>query len=423
MTHRSPRNGEPSRLDPDVARTLAAAGLTRRSFLKRAGAGGLLLAGGGLLAACGIEGQNQAAPSETAAPVASSSGAPTEAATQVAEEPQLNIENWIEYIDVDDSGQSPTLRQFTRETGIKVEYGEGINGNNEYFAKIQAQLDAGEDIGEDIIVLTDWMAGRLIRFGWLTPLNKELIPNFSNLKPGLRSPDFDPEREFSMPWQSGLTGIGYNPKLVGKKLTSLNDLFDPALKGQVTFLTEMRDTMGLILASMGFDPLAHEFSEYEQAIEKLDGAVQSGQIRAFTGNDYAADLAAGNIGAAIAWSGDVIQAQFENPDIEWLLPAEGALLWSDNMLIPANAQHPNNAATFMNFVYDPQVAAQIVAWVNYITPVTGAQEAMADIDESLVDNELIFPTDKTLDQTFDFKSLTPDEEREYEDLFQSVIGV
>nr|MDQ3342871.1 extracellular solute-binding protein [Actinomycetota bacterium] len=150
--------------------------------------------------------------------------------------------------------------------------------------------------------------------------------------------------------------------------------------------------------------------------------VSSGQVRAFTGNDYAADLAAGNIGAAIAWSGDVIQSQFENPDIKWVLPAEGGLLFSDNMLIPANAQHVANAHAFMDFVYRPEIAAQIAAWVNYITPVEGAQEAIAEIDESLADNELIFPGEQTLSNTFDFKQLSEEEEREYQDLFQGVIG-
>src|SRR3712207_1437713 len=167
----------------------------------------------------------------------------------------------------------------------------------------------------------------------------------------------------------------------------------------------MRDTMGLIMRSMGLDPLNHEFSEYEQAIAKLQKAVDDGQVRAFTGNDYIADIAAGNIGAAIAWSGDIIQAQFENPDIEWVLPKEGAFIWSDNMLIPGQAQNVANAHAFMNYVYDPAVAAQIAAWVNYITPVDGVKEEIAKIDDSLVDNELIFPTEKTLSQTFEFKDL------------------
>ena len=425
MTHRVPGDGaKRQQLDPEVVRTLARAGLSRRSFLRGVSAGGAVLAGGGLLAACGIEGQNQASGGGDASEPVGAASETAAASEAASEEPVLNFENWIEYIDVSDTNENvrPSLAAFTKQTGIKVNYGEGINSNDEYFAKIRAQLEAGEDIGEDIIVLTDWMAGRLVRFGWLETLNHDNIPNMKNLKEGLRRPDFDPERQYSLPWQSGLTGIGYNPKLVGKKITSVNDLFDSALKGKVTFLTEMRDTMGVVMAGMGMNPLEHEFSDYEKAIEKLQEAVSSGQVRAFTGNDYVADLAAGNIGAAIAWSGDVIQAKFENPQIEWVIPDDGALLWSDNMLIPANAQHRNNAEKFMNYVYEPAVAAQIAAWVNYITPVEGAQEAIAEIDPSLAENELIFPTSETLDKTFDFKALTPEEEREYQDLFQSVIG-
>ncbi|MDQ3710169.1 MAG: extracellular solute-binding protein [Actinomycetota bacterium] len=404
---------QPFQPDPDVLAALARAGLTRRSFLRRVGAGGALLASGGLLSACGIGGEarSQAGSSEE--------GSSPQPQQTVGGE--LNFSNWTLYID-QRKNKRPTLIDFREETGVKVNYFEDINSNDEYFAKVRNQLANGEDIGRDLMVLTDWMAGRLIELGWLEQIDASQIPNMDNLREGLQSPAFDPERQWSLPWQSGMTGIGYNPKLIGRKITSVNDLFADDLAGQVTFLSEMRDTTGLVMAAMGADPLNHEFSEYEAAIEKLGDAVGSGQVRAFTGNDYAADLAAGNIGAAIAWSGDVIQSQFENPDVQWVLPAEGGLLWSDNMLIPANAQHVANAHAFMNFVYRPQIAAQIAAWVNYITPVEGAQDAIAEIDESLADNELIFPGQQTLSNTFDFKQLSAEEEREYQDLFQGVIG-
>ena len=415
MTHRRP--------DPDVLKQLASYGLSRRSFLR----GSATLAAGGALAACGIGngGNTTAGPTGGAGGASGgASAAPSAAPSELGEVGgQLNISNWTEYIDPGKGGKpSPTLREFEKQNGVKVKYTEDVNDNNSFFAKIRNPLQAGEDTGRDIIVLTDWMAARLIRLGWLEQLVHEELPNMKNLVPGLQEVAFDPNRDYSLPWQSGLTGIGYNKKLVGKTIESVEDLFDPALKGQVTFLTEMRDTMGLIMASMGADPLNHEFSEYEAAIEKMQKAVDDGQVRAFTGNDYIADIAAGNIGAAIAWSGDIIQAQFENPDIEWVLPKEGALLWSDNMLIPGQAQNAANAHAFMNYVYDPAVAAQIAAWVNYITPVAGVKEEIAKIDDSLVENELIFPTDQTLSQTFQFKDLDEEEETEYEELFQSVIG-
>ena len=410
----------PRRPDPDVVRAIRAAGLTRRDFLRRIGAGGATLAAGSFLAACGIGGEGNNGAAGGASP-----GAGPSPITIGEIGGELNISTWTEYIDVAGKGgkkHSPTLQQFEKQTDVKVNYVEDVNDNNAFFAKIRNQLQAEEDTGRDIVVLTDWMVARLIRLGWVTPLVHDWIPNLENLVSGLQEVEFDPGRQYSLPWQSGITGIGYNPKLVGKKITAVEDLFDPALSGKVTFLTEMRDTMGLIMASMGLDPLAHEFSEYEQAISKLQKAVDSGQVRAFTGNDYVADLAAGNIGAAIAWSGDVIQSQFENPDIEWVLPSEGGLLWSDNMLIPAQAQNLANAHAFMDFVYDPAIAAQIVAWVNYISPVEGAKEEIAKIDESLVDNELIFPSEDTLSQTFEFKTLDEAEEQQYEELFQGVIG-
>ena len=411
MTHRRP--------DPDVLRLLESAGLSRRSFLR----GGAAVAMGGFLAACGIGGggNNTVSPPSDGATAAGASPTPVDLGEVGGE---LNFSNWTEYIDPGTGSKpSPTLVDFKKETGVQVNYVEDVNDNNSFFAKIRNPLAAGEDTGRDIIVLTDWMAARLVNLGWLTPLVHDRIPNMSNLVEKLQSVEWDPERQYSLPWQSGFTGIGYNPKLLGgKKITSIEDLFDPALAGKVTFLTEMRDTMGLIMASMGFDPVNHEFSEYEQAIDKLQKAVDDGQVRAFTGNDYVADLAAGNIGAAIAWSGDVIQSQFENPDIQWVLPAEGGLLWSDNMLIPAQAQNVANAHALMDFVYDPEVAAQIAAWVNYITPVEGAKEAIAKIDDSLVDNQLIFPDADTLAKSFEFKTLSEEEEVQYEELFQGVIG-
>jgi spermidine/putrescine transport system substrate-binding protein len=403
-------------MDPRVAQVLAAHGLSRRRFLRNAGMGGVLLGGGTVLSACGIEG------GETAGGEATEAAAGGQGESQAAGE--LNFSNWPLYIDVseDDENERPTLTQFTEETGITVNYFEDINSNEEYFATVREQLDAGEDIGRDLMVLTDWMAGRLLSFGWLSELNKDNIPNAENLNERLQNVAFDPERAYSLPWQSGLTGIGYNRETVGRDLTSVNDLFAEDLAGRVTFLAEMRDTMGLLMASMGIDPLNHEFSDYERAIERLQQAVDAGQIRQFPGNDYVADLSAGNAVAALGWSGDLLQLQLEDPALQFVVPAEGALLWSDNMLVPANAAHQAAAEQFMNFVYRPEIAAQIAASVNYITPVEGAQEALAELDPELAESELIFPSQESLERTFDFKQLDEEEEARYQELFQGVIG-
>lgn len=316
----------------------------------------------------------------------------------------------------------PTLDAFTKETGIKVNYFEDVNSNEEYFGKVRNQLANDQSIGRDLTVLTDWMAARMIGLDWLQEIDEANIPNMSNLRETLQEVAFDLERMFSLPWQSGMTGIGVNPTAVDKEITSINDLFDEALAGRVTMLSEMRDTMGLVMAGMGIDPLDHTFEEYQEAIAKVQKAVDDGQIRQFTGNEYAEDLAAGNIAAAIAWSGDIIQLQFDNPDLQFVVPDEGSLLWSDNMLIPINAEHKANAEALMNYYYRPEAAAELAAWVNYITPVEGAKDAMGDIDEELVDNELIFPPEELLGNTFDFKPLSEDEDREYQSAFQAVIG-
>jgi spermidine/putrescine transport system substrate-binding protein len=274
------------------------------------------------------------------------------------------------------------------------------------------------------------MAARFIRLGWAEQLDKSLIPNAANLVESLRSPDFDPNRDYTLPWQSGMTAIGYNPNLTGRELTSINDIFDPAFAGRVTMLTEMRDTMGLVMLSEGIDPTTCTVDDARVATDKIRQARESGQIRRFTGNDYTEDLAAGNVAVAFAWSGDVIQLQADNPDLVFLIPEEGLMLWSDNMLIPAGAANYEAAHAWMNFAYDPRVAAKIESWVNFICPVEGAREALLELADEiddpelaeLADDQLIFPDDETLDKTHIFKNLDEEEERQFNELFQSAIG-
>jgi len=387
--------------------------ITRRQLLRRAAAGGVTLSLPAFLAACGggngIEGQ----------------GADTSAATTtVAKElkDKLVFANWPLYIDVnEDTNERPTLAQFTEETGVEVEYIEEINDNEEWFGKYQAQLAAGDDIGRDIVVLTDWMAARMVRLGYVQKIDKEAIPNASNLEDALANPGWDPGREFSMPWQSGLTGIAYNKKEVPGGVSTIEQLLtDPQLKGKVTVLTEMPDCMGHMIAATGGDPAAVTAESFTAGIEMLQAAVDSGQIRRFTGNDYGDDLSAGNVLASMAWSGDVVQLQLDNPDLEFVIPESGAHIWTDNMLVP-NGGDVFTASTYMNFVYDPAVAAEIEAYVNYICPVVGAQEEIATIDESLAENPLIFPDEETLSNTWIFDAEAADN-TDYKEQFQAVIG-
>jgi spermidine/putrescine transport system substrate-binding protein len=394
---------DPFRRGPSRTRS----GLSRRGFLRALGAGGVVLAAGPVLSACGTD------------PVSPSSGGGGggDAGT-------VNWSNWPLYLDTaeDDENSYPTLAAFEQESGLEVNYTEDINSNGEFFGKISPQLEAGRSTGRDLVVLTDWMAGRMISLGYAMELDKANIPNAENLISSYQDLDFDPGRAYSLPWQSGLTGIGYSPEKLGREITELDDLFEADLKGRITMLSEMRDTMGLLLLSMGKMPEDHTFADYQAAIAKLQGLVDDGWIRSFTGNDYAADLASGNIGAAVGWSGDVLQLQADDPGMQFVVPGAGGILWSDNLLVPKGAANKAGAEAVIDHYYDPAVAAEVAAWVNYVTPVDGAQEAMAEIDPDLAENELIFPTEETLSRLHAFKPLEEAEERQYQDLFQKVIG-
>ena len=388
--------------------------ITRRELLRRSAIGGAALSLPSLLAACGggdgIEAQEGRTEEEAAATVE----------RQLAK--TLTISNWPLYIDVDDKTKKrPTVEQFKKKYGVNVKYIEDVNDNEEWFGKFQAQLSQGQAIGRDITVLTDWMASRMVRLGYVEKVDKETIENAANLVDTLQHPGWDPNRDYSLPWQSGLTGIAYNEKKLGRALTSVDELLtDRALRGKVTALSEMPDTMGLIMQANGDDPSKVNEKAFDAAIAKLQDAVDSGQIRKFTGNDYAPLLAKGDIVACFAWSGDVVQLQLDNPNLKFAIPESGGMIWTDNMLIPTGG-HVFTASTWMNFVYDPKIAAQIEAYVNYICPVEGAKEEIAKIDASLAENELIFPSEETLANVKAFDTEAADNQ-EYKEKFQTVIG-
>ena len=307
---------------------------------------------------------------------------------------KLIVSNWPAYLDEAEKGDKNTLQDFEARTGISVSYTDDVSDNAEFFAKVRNQLGDCQPIGRDLMVLTDWMAAKMIG-ARLDPAARRR----QGAQPA-QEPDQAPAGTGSgtrtaptpHPWQSGLTGIAYNAKLT-KEVGSFEDLLTrPDLKGKITLLSEMRDTMAFMLKIDGANP--DDFTERRvgrRAIANLAGVVKAGQVRAFTGNEYIQDLTAGNIVACEAWSGDVIQAQFDNPDIKFVVPEEGLALWSDNMLVPNKAEHQSNAEKWIDYYYEPEVAAKLAAWVNYICPVEGAREEMGKIDDSLVDNKLIFP--------------------------------
>lgn len=400
---RYPHHRSPS---PEVASLLAAVG--RRTLMK----GAVAVAAGSALAACGTEGTKQSEASCVSDDLSST-------------EKKLAFSNWPQYMDVDEKDESkrPTLEAFQSSTGIQVTYTEDVNDNDEFFGKVRNQLANCQSTGRDIFVLTDWMAGRVIRLGWIQKLDKAAIPNVqANLLQSLRGRSFDSGDEHAVPWQSGLSGIAYNGAVTGEVRTVDELLTRADLKGKVTCLTEMRDTMGLLLLSNGHDPNKFTEAQFDDALEKLKRAVASGQIRRFTGNDYAPDLAKGDIAACIAWSGDVLQLTAENEKIQFVAPDSGVMLWSDNMLVPNKAAHKANAEKLMNYYYEPAVAAELAAYVNYICPVQGAQEEITKIDPELATNPLIFPDAATLGRTKAFMALDEAQERTYSQKFQQAIG-
>jgi spermidine/putrescine transport system substrate-binding protein len=385
--------------------------LTRRTVMQGAAAAGAAAA----LAACGVKGTSTSS---------SASAKPTTKDMSDVDK-LVNWSNWPEYIDVNDTTKThPTLDEFTKKTGIKVNYAEDVNDNDEFFAKIRPQLSAGQDTGRDTFCLTDWMASRLIRLGWVQKLDKANIPNWTNLEDSLQQVEFDKGREYSLPWQSGFTGIAYNPKSTGgAKIETVDQLLtDPAIKGRVTLLTEMRDTVGLIMLSQGKDPANFTDDDFNAAIAAIQKAKDAGQLKGFTGNEYGKGLASGDIAACFAWTGDVVQLRADNPNLGYVLPATGQMIWSDNFLIPNLAQHKKNAETLINYYYDPAVMAQVEDYVNYISPVKGSKEILLKSDPTVANNELIFPSAATMANAHVFMGLTADQETKYNKAFQAVIG-
>ncbi|MEU6991378.1 spermidine/putrescine ABC transporter substrate-binding protein [Streptomyces sp. NPDC046465] len=411
---------EPERLSPAqlaaMHRSLrrGRGSLTRRSLLRASTGGAFAVGGLGALSACGI-------------PAAGKKQGEVSSEDHSAEEKRIAFSNWAEYMDVDekDKNRRPTLAAFTKRTGITVKYTEDINDNVEFFGKVKPQLAAGQDTGRDLICVTDWLAARFIRFGWVQKLDPANLPHaYANLSAQFRDPDWDPGRAYSYPWTGISTVIAYNKKATGgKKITSVSELLDePKLKGRVGFLSEMRDTVGMTLLDLGKDPGDFTDDDFDAAIARLQKAVDKKQIRRFTGNDYTSDLATGDIAACLGWAGDIVQLKADNPDIDFHIPDQGYITSTDNLLVPNKARHKRNAERLIDYYYEPEPAAHLAAYINYVCPVDGVRDALARIDEDAASNPLIIPSKEMKEKSRAFRSLTPEEETAYEEKFAKLTG-
>jgi spermidine/putrescine transport system substrate-binding protein len=384
--------------------------ISRRRLLRRGAAGALGVSALSYLAACGSEtgGGDGGEAKEDAKTIAKG---------EIAK--SMYFANWPLYIE-EDRG---TLKEFEKKYGTKVKYVEEINDNVEFFGKVRQQYERGDSGGRDIHVVSDWMADRMIQLGYVQRFDKKELPKVeANLIQRLKSPPFDPKREFSVPWQSGQTGIIYLEDKVKREPKSVEDLFDPAYKGKVTMLTEMRDSVGMVAAFLGHDPEKATLDQFMEAVDLIDKNVQSGQIRGFTGNEYIKDLPKADSWLVLGWSGDAIALSSEQKNIKFVTPESGFHLWTDNMQIPVGAPAAYTAQKFIDFVYDPKVAVDITAYVNYVCPVEGVQEILAERDPKLAESQFIFPDNQTLSNAFVFRGLKPEEARELDDAFQRVIG-
>jgi len=381
----------------------------------------------------------------TSTPGATASATPTEGPTDpppATPQPTLAGEvvfgNWPLYIDIDEeTGDYPTLEAFTEQTGIQVSYQEDIGDNSDFFGRIQPDLAAGNPTGYDIIAPSDWMIARLIRLGYVQPLDKSLLPNFeANAQDLFLDPWYDPGNTYSIPWQGGIVGIAYNPTLTGREITSFDDLLDPEFAGRAGLFSEMIDTMSMTILSLGVKPEDATMADVQAARDKLLGPAQEGQFRDFYDNSYVDALATGDLAISMAWSGDVTNIElYENPDVKFVIPDTGGLLFVDNMVIPNGAEHVADAYKLMDYWYTLEAAVPLSEYIGYYSPVKGVREqilldartARDEGDEEWATQlerlaQDSFPDEDALDNVFNYKILTEEEERQWNDLFSEVVS-
>jgi spermidine/putrescine transport system substrate-binding protein len=316
----------------------------------------------------------------------------------------LDFANWPYYIDRTKKNDHPSLDLFTKQTGIDVNYSRPIRGNAEFLSRIRPALAAGKPTGFDLIVVTNGpQLSTLIREGWVLPIKQSRLKNFQQHASDLvRDPPWDPGNRHSVAWQSGLTGIAYRPEAVaalGRKPASVLDLWHKAFRGRVGMMSDLMDLGSVALLANGILPQTSTPSDWTGAAELLERQHDEHLVRAYYDQGYLRALQSGEVWISQAWSGDIFQARESgHHELEFVVPSEGGVLWTDNLLIPAHAEHPLDALMYMDFVYRPEVAAMITAWVGYITPVDGVQPIIRDRyrNHAMANSPLVFPQETSV---------------------------
>jgi spermidine/putrescine transport system substrate-binding protein len=414
-------------LDPALLRGLTQRRYSRRDVLKYAGMG----ASAAFLAACGVSGT---APKKSAGP-SGASPSPIDYSKYYGDgKPagQLNFANWEDYIDVDAKGNSPTVKQFTKDTGIKVSYKTVITDDDPFLAKIIPVLQAGQDTGYDLINIDNGgYIERLIRLGFLTPLDHKFLPNFAKYAgSSIKNPSFDPGNTYSVAWQSGFTIIGYNSKVVDPPPTGFQDLLNPKYKGKVGMFKNNQDLPGAALVHLGYDIQKSTPDQWKKAAEVLTKQRDDGMVRSYYDQAYIDALENGETVITQAWSGDLFIASAPKDyggdgysEIKAAIPQEGGILWTTSLCIPIRAQHPVDAIMMMDFVYRPEIAARLADFIWYVSPVPAAKDiVLNELDDPTVANSpLVFPSDEDLAKSHKYKVFKDQAELdEWNSIFQPI---
>jgi spermidine/putrescine transport system substrate-binding protein len=390
-------------IDPRIIASLS----SRRRFIGGgAAAAAALVLGPSFLAACGKSDNSSSGSSGPAAP--SDDGSPATG--------KLRISNWPLYM------ADGFVAAFQTATGLTVDYKEDFNDNEEWFAKNKEPLSRKQDIGADLVVPTQFLAARLNGLGWLNGISESRWTNKKNMRPDLLNAKADPGRKFSAPYMSGMTGLAYNRAATGRDITKIDDLWDPAFKGKVSLLADTQDGLGMIILSQGGSIEDPTSDAVNKAVALIKQQKDAGQIRRFTGNDYADDLASGNVVIAQAYSGDVVQLQKDNPDLKFVVPATGGTTFVDTMVIPYTTQNQKAAETWINYVYDRANYAKLIAHTQYVPVLSDMTDELNKIDPGLASNPLINPPKSTLDNLKTWAALTDEQTSEFNKAYAEVTG-